>query len=101
MFSLSFINSVSFLTVIVINFIFFLLSIYLDRVRPILVAKKISVFSVCSVGQIIGAGILAILILAFLEQANTSRLSQNPKKGLNLKFGRIQDSPLQRVSERR
>jgi hypothetical protein len=26
------------------------------------------------------------------------RLSQNPQKGLNLEFGRIQDSPLQRVS---
>jgi hypothetical protein len=29
------------------------------------------------------------------------RLSQNPKKGLNSRFGRIQDSPLQRVSGRR
>jgi hypothetical protein len=32
------------------------------------------------------------------HRMNTSRLSQNTKKGQNAEFGRIQDSPLQRVS---
>ncbi len=44
------------------------------------------------------------IILEFLHRlvgAALRRLSQNPKKGLNLKFGRIQDSPLQRISELR
>jgi len=46
-----------------------------------------------------GSGKQGCVKVEFLKSGRPQRrLSQNPKKGLNAGFGRIQDSPLQRVS---